>query len=308
MLKVAVVLPTYNGERFVRQQVESVVSQVIDAQIDIFIRDDGSTDRTADIIEQLARKYDGGARRVIQVIDGRGNVGVPRGFYDLVQYAEDYDYYSFCDQDDVWEPNKLFRAVEHMGKSDMGVPTVYCGSFDYCDSSGEHLRPCIPLPSHFDVSQTLFYTVRQGFTMVINGAARKRFIVDVCPGQEMHDRYLIRCGACLGVLLLDDEVTAHHVRHEEAVTSGDTNLYTALKYFVVNELLGDSASHDTDNLTYFLDLYRPGLSENCIDMLENFTCGDSIIKRLRKVFYPRRLRTSFGGELTARLLLLFGKI
>lgn len=110
--KVLVVMSAYNGERFIAEQIESILKQK-NVEITLLIRDDGSTDGTPDIIRGYAQK-----NRNIVFIPGN-NVGFRASFFNtLVDEKNVYDYYAFSDQDDYWEPEKLDRAIKMIERVD----------------------------------------------------------------------------------------------------------------------------------------------------------------------------------------------
>ena len=106
-MKLAVLMSTYNGSKYLRQQLESILNQVCDCEIDIWVRDDGSSDDTLKILREYAafgrlRWYTG------------ENLKPARSFLDLVKHCPGYDYYAFSDQDDVWYPNKLRDGIDRI--------------------------------------------------------------------------------------------------------------------------------------------------------------------------------------------------
>lgn len=99
-----ILLPTYNGEKYVREQIDSILHQSA-ADWRLIIRDDGSTDTTPQIIKEYAETY---PDRILCVYDEKGNLGVTNGVFELLRYVK-ADYVMLCDQDDVWFPNKVAR-------------------------------------------------------------------------------------------------------------------------------------------------------------------------------------------------------
>ena len=111
MNKVAVLMSTYNGERFLRQQIDTILDQE-NVAVDLYIRDDGSTDTTKDIVEEYQRNH-----KNIVFIKGK-NAGVGNSFMKLLYSVPDrYDYYAFSDQDDIWKSDKLAKAIVAIQKS-----------------------------------------------------------------------------------------------------------------------------------------------------------------------------------------------
>lgn len=113
MNTVCILLSTYNGQDYLRDQLDSLYRQR-GVNIHILVRDDGSTDQTIEIVDDYRKKYG-----KIEFIKGR-NVGAKRSFFELCFWAASYesifDYYAFCDQDDVWYDDKLLRAVSILDK------------------------------------------------------------------------------------------------------------------------------------------------------------------------------------------------
>ena len=97
--RTCVLLSSYNGEKYLAEQIDSLLHQegII---LNVIIRDDGSTDNTIGIIQKYVEKYPS----LINLISSNGNVGVSRSFILLLKYAFSmkFDYYFFCDQDDFW--------------------------------------------------------------------------------------------------------------------------------------------------------------------------------------------------------------
>lgn len=108
MNKVQVLLSTYNGERFICEQVESLIKQT-DVDLSLLVRDDGSSDRTLEMLEKYRKKIE------IHIISG-SNLGFAQSFWELVKLAGNADYYAFCDQDDYWLPDKLSTAIEMLSE------------------------------------------------------------------------------------------------------------------------------------------------------------------------------------------------
>ena len=120
MKKVLVLMATYNGERYLQQQLDSLYRQK-GVKISVLVRDDGSIDETLEILRQNAEDHD------IRVYSGK-HLNVARGYLDLMKKAEKYDsdYYAFCDQDDVWDDDKLLQAVNSLNGIDVSA-LYYCG-------------------------------------------------------------------------------------------------------------------------------------------------------------------------------------
>lgn len=112
---ITVLLSSYNGEKYIKEQIDSILQQN-GVELRILIRDDGSTDKTVQIIESYQTKN-------ISLIKGE-NVGSTRSFFELIKQAPESSFYAFSDQDDVWDPDKLSVAINHI-KEFSSIPAIY---------------------------------------------------------------------------------------------------------------------------------------------------------------------------------------
>lgn len=168
-MKIIVLMSTYNGEKFLREQIDSILAQDIaqSARLELLVRDDGSSDATADILNQYQ------AEKQLTWYTGE-NLRPEKSFWHLLQNAPEADYYAFCDQDDYWFPSKLSRAVEMLSQiANQDQPLLYCSAFTATD--GE-LNPITvessPLNRYTDYAHALVYSTAPGCTFVFNSAAR----------------------------------------------------------------------------------------------------------------------------------------
>ena len=111
MDKVLIMLSTYNGEKYLREQLDSLYAQE-GVEIHILVRDDGSKDSTIEILNDYQQKL---GRMTIHADE---NIGAAKSFYKLLLTAkfefEKFEYYAFCDQDDVWNNDKLSYSLENL--------------------------------------------------------------------------------------------------------------------------------------------------------------------------------------------------
>ncbi len=129
MKNVQVLMSTYNGERYLREQINSILEQN-DVNIFLFVRDDGSTDGTIEIL----RKYE--KKGLIQCFFGK-NIGYKKSFLHLLWLVRNskMDYYSFADQDDIWLKDKIKSAIISIEKLDNRKPILYTSALKRVDSN-----------------------------------------------------------------------------------------------------------------------------------------------------------------------------
>ena len=113
---VAIVMATYNGEKYLKNQIESILKQTY-LNWTLYIGDDGSTDSTKTIIDYYAINY----TNIVKVDTGTQNLGAKRRFMTLLESVQ-ADYYMFSDQDDVWLENKIEISLNKIKSEETANP------------------------------------------------------------------------------------------------------------------------------------------------------------------------------------------
>lgn len=210
--RVAILLCTYHGQRYLVEQLDSIVAQTY-TNWEIWASDDGSSDDTCDILESYRDKL--GADRFS--IHSGPCEGFVANFLSLTCHANiQADYYAYSDQDDIWKADKLQRAVDYLNSIPTAVPSIYCSRTLLVDHKNQHIgySPLFNKPTGF--ANALMQNVGGGNTIVLNDAARKLLReagedVDVVT----HDwwAYLIVCG-CGGKVFYDPIPTVRYRQHD----------------------------------------------------------------------------------------------
>jgi len=104
---ISIAMATYNGEKFIQAQLDSIINQT-HKNIEIVICDDGSCDKTIDIIKKYKKKYS-----FIKLFENKKNLGYAKNFEKAISLCE-YDYIALCDQDDIWQDNKLEVQLKYL--------------------------------------------------------------------------------------------------------------------------------------------------------------------------------------------------
>ena len=168
MPSVAILLCTFNGAGFLPAQLSSYTDQLL-ADWRIYASDDGSSDETCAILSEFQRRL--GPSRM-EMRDG------PRGGYvaNFLSLACDpsigADYYAFSDQDDIWESEKLSRAVNWLQSASSQVPAVYCSRTRLIDENGREYGFSPLFRRKPDFKNALVQSIAGGNTMVFNRAAK----------------------------------------------------------------------------------------------------------------------------------------
>ncbi|MGH7022175.1 MAG: glycosyltransferase family 2 protein [Caulobacteraceae bacterium] len=206
--RIAVLLSTYNGENLLRAQLDSLLDQR-GVGVELFVRDDGSSDATREILNGYAGHWP----RLADVASGP-NLGPAMSFLELLALVPDgFDGYAFCDQDDVWPPDKLERAARRLADLPAGQAGLYCARVMCVDAD---LRPLAPAPIKDDASfeHLLFENIAYGPTVVMNAAAA-RLVRSRPPttGASMHDWWCALVTAAFGEVVYDPKPAVLYRQH-----------------------------------------------------------------------------------------------
>lgn len=217
MNKVLILLSTYNGSSFIKEQIDSLLSQ-INVDIQILVRDDGSSDATTSILQEYAS-----VDNRINLILG-DNLGACNSFLELQKEALKYeaDYYAFCDQDDVWLNDKLSTAVKVLEENGQAnQPALYMSAFQMVDANLNKIDTPIYTPM-LSLPAALISNCATGCTMVFNRTLLQKTISDV-PNSDiiMHDYWLyLTCLIMKGFVFFDTTPYIYYRQHGNNVIGG----------------------------------------------------------------------------------------
>lgn len=192
--KIIVLMSTYNGEKYLTDQIESILSQK-DVDVNIIVRDDGSTDKTLAILRQYREK---GA---LTFYTGE-NIGPQRSFMHLLQHAPESAYYAFADQDDVWLEDKLYSGIKEICSSD-NHPALYTCQTQMTDPYLEKI-PTPQLHPRCTFGESLVYAYASGCTMIFNHALRTIITSYQPTFIDMHDWWIVSIAAGMKARLVFD--------------------------------------------------------------------------------------------------------
>lgn len=208
MKKVQVLLSTYNGEKYLKEQIESILKQE-EVEISILVRDDGSSDNTIKILEEISKNNTN-----IKFYKGE-NKGPARSFMELVQKSEEADYYAFADQDDIWESKKIISAVKKLNNSD--IPELYVSSVTIVDENLNNIEKK-EIQGKFTFEGEMIKNFAYGCTQVFN--KKLRDIINLYEPQYiiMHDSWITRvCYAIGGNVVIDKNSYIKYRQHSNNV-------------------------------------------------------------------------------------------
>lgn len=211
---VTVLLAVFSGEKYLREQVDSILNQTVN-DIRIVIRDDGSADSSPEIINEYLQKYPD----KISVISGEPTGSAAANFGELLKAVDD-DYIMFSDQDDVWFPDKVKKTLDFMLKTENGqtdTPVLVHTDLTVTDSrlnviSNSFFEYQKIYPEDLSLNRLLVQNYVTGCTVMINRALKNRAL-PIPEGAAMHDWWLALSAAAFGKIATVKEPTIFYRQH-----------------------------------------------------------------------------------------------
>ena len=205
---ISVAIATYNGETFLRQQLDTVIAQTY-KNIEIIISDDGSTDRTVEIIKSYVKQH-----TFIKIFENKNPIGINKNFENAIKNCAG-QYIALCDQDDIWLPAKLEMLISKIGKSAL----IYHNSL-FVDINGESLNKSIAdkmnCYSGSDPKVFLLLNCVSGHVCMFNKNLLQYAIP--FPTVKFYDWWLAFVATQYGGITYLDEILVHYRQHEMSKT------------------------------------------------------------------------------------------
>lgn len=272
---VYVLLATYNGEAYIRQMLESVLKQDYPC-IHIIVSDDGSNDGTESILEEYATAN---PEKITHYKSGMRFGCAQKHFMHLLSKFQDAPYIMFCDQDDVWHPDKVRKTLEKMKsiEANSSIPSMVHTDLRVVDGDLAEISPSFCKHSKLDgtrlaLNQLLVQNVVTGCTMMINNSLAKIACENYSEdGMMMHDWWLALLASSCGKTGFLDEATIDYRQHGNN-SVGAKNVYS-LKYLIrrlQSKRMRDSLKDSAYQAECFLSCYDALLDANSKELLSAF--------------------------------------
>lgn len=214
--RVAILMSTYNGEKYLTEQIESIVNQSFPNWV-LYIRDDGSTDKTTEIIKKFTRKY---SNIIFFNEDNIKNVGIVKSFIYLLENVS-ADYYMFSDQDDVWLKNKVQDSVELANRNNT-TPLCIFSDLEIVTQDLHPVRRMNGSNVWTSFTKLLFTNCVTGCTMLFNDKLKRLIKFSELDFDliYMHDWWIGLLAALFGKVIYLNEATILYRQHGDNVVGG----------------------------------------------------------------------------------------
>lgn len=214
---VSVVMATYNGERFLEQQINSVLTQTV-KPAEIIVCDDDSTDNTIAILEKFSNNHS------LTYYRNAKRIGVVENFKKAVSLAAPGNYIALCDQDDIWLPQKIEKSIEALSKIDDGIsPAMIYSDLILINSNEQVLNPSVDNELGHDkykhcLETLLFGNFVLGCTIMMNESMRA-FFSDIPDNKAFnHDTWITFVAFTFGKVSRLDRPYIRYRKHGDNVT------------------------------------------------------------------------------------------
>ena len=290
-----VLMTTYNGERYLREQLDSILGQK-NCEFNLVISDDCSTDSTADILNEYAETFSG----MIDVRIREEHIGsAAKHFFKLIEEIRDDEryvnsrYFALSDQDDIWMPGKLEVCIETLNKAVTGegeyLPMLVHGDLLLADTSGIETSASMARSNHMRMDHTalnyrLVENAVSGNTVVFN----RKFMNTLSFPENcvMHDWWMALVGESVGKIFYIDKALVRYRQHGE-------NVYGSRKHFTAEEIK-ENYRNMYAQAEALLENHGGNMSTENREILEAFTGmqNQNRIKKIMTIFKYRFFKSS----------------
>ena len=298
---IQILLSTYNGENHIREQLDSYLTLDNFEDVKVLIRDDGSTDSTPEILAEYAEKHG------FEVIYGK-NLGLNASLHELILACDKgCKYFAFSDQDDVWLPDKLTRAVNWLKGKDDSEPLLYSAcsyiTNDALKIKGHTVIAKRPLTFY----NAMIQNACVGHTQVCNLALIELLKPHFSPDIDVHDSWVYLVATAFGTATYDRARTTLYRQHGNNAIGYETgrikNFFKRLK-----RLRSGKSRRYSYQLRAFCELYGDDIPEQYRRETERYFKNQrNLLSRLGYIMTTKMYRQTWSEGIVFRLMYLFGR-
>ena len=299
--KIQILMSTYNGEKYLEEQLNSIVNQKGNFDIKILIRDDGSIDKTIDIIGKYKNKIE------IDIIKGK-NIGVNESMKELFMNADvSFDYFAISDQDDVWNDNKLNLAVEQLEKTNFEGLKMFSSRSLVTDEKLNIIGKTQDSMGMITFYNAMIQNICPGHTQVFNKEVVLELRKNYCDKMIVIDWWIYMLVSAVGELTFYRECTVKHRQHRVNSVGYELNfIKKTLKR--LKKIRFKEKSLVTLQLESFINIYCSKMSsEYSIEALKFLKNRKKLKKRLQYIMSSKSFRYGKFENFAYKILYLLGK-
>lgn len=276
---IAVIMSTYNGEKYLREQLDSILNQK-DVNLDLYVRDDGSVDGTAEILNQYSKRYP-------QVhVDLAANAGVGNSFMNcLYSVPGEYQYYGFADQDDIWLQDKCIAGISALKRTGKAL---YSSNQECVDSDGKSrgLRYTGNDHIHLTTMEIVFRNTIAGCTFIFTNELAEKLRSNPFSSEllrvRIHDVCVAAAASMNGGIFYDQESHMEYRQHQNNVVGVKEDTFKSDLKTKLSKAVNSEQRNGRSRLAYELVKLYPEQAQN--DQLL-MLCADqkSMVNRIKLI-------------------------
>lgn len=300
MKKVLVLLSTFNGEKYLETQIQSVLAQDY-PELHLLVRDDGSTDGTLKLLHDFTCRYPDR----IKIIPGM-NLGYKDSFFALMEAAPvGYDYFAFCDQDDFWLPQKISQALRALQTFDQSKPLLYCSALTLTDKDLNIIGTTKINRQKVDYRSFFFSSIPTGSSSVFNDELKKIALTGKGLARN-HDSWMLITASFFGEIFIDCNSFVLYRQHADNTLGLQLSPWHKFIGKLKRLLRKDAKFSNISTFArLFLQQYNELLSETQKIFLSEIAGYRQSLKKTLKLALSREVRTSHRYDtLAIRILIL----
>lgn len=303
---VAILLCSLNGENYLRAQLNSIASQSYTAW-KVYVSDDGSTDKTLDIVQNYQKAW---GKERLQIIKGPGQ-GFQKNFISLIANKKIHaDFYMLSDQDDVWLPNKISRAISHLKKQDLNIPQLYCGRTTYVSKNLRFIRESKLFNKPTSFRNAFVQSIAGGNTMAFNHKLKTMVSLFSQVDVVSHDWWLyILCELFDGRTYYDPTSSILYRQHKDSLIGANTGLLNKLKRFIMI-IKGRFRAYNDLHLEAFNTVSLKVTNPKNIHIIDHFYYfrNKSLLTRFQMIRNLGLYRQTWEGQMAIYLCIMLHKL
>lgn len=312
-MKIQILMSTYNGEKYIRTQLDSIAAQTIKEK-KLLIRDDGSTDRTQEIIQEYQKRYSW-----ISYYRGK-NIGVQKSFLELIKNSDaNADYIALADQDDEWLPEKLEKAAECLDKlnadKEKEIPLLYCSDKIIVDQNLKPIHVTVSRPVRkISFGNALVQDICTGCTAVFNQSLSeliRTHMPERADAVIMHDWWLYLTASCFGKVIYDRNPYIKYRQHGKNASGAMLNKKELWRYRLIQlkKPRGEIYRQVYEFKTCYADILNHSeYLDKAIAIQQLLEAKKSFKGRLKLAFNGQLFRQKRSDDFVFRGIILIGKL
>ena len=307
MSKIAIILGYYDGEEFLNELLNSIFKQSFQS-FHIFLFDDNSPK----VLNLESLNLSKENRERITIHRREKNIGFANNFLNGLKKVDMFfDFYAFCDQDDIWMTDKLSRAIGKINQENTNLPLIYGTKTLHIDKTGKSIiGESINISKELSFKNALIQSFAGGNTMVFNHKAKELIVSslrDISPASHDWWAYILITGNG-GKVIYDSEYSLFYRQHDKNSMGSNKTLSGKFKRFfkIFNSEFQNYINHNLEALHLNSDL----LTQKNYKIMRDFSKARKYNFLKKSIYYLSSglYRQNYSGSFLFFIFFIIGKI